>query len=118
MVPAFDARGAANAAGAIGNLVRHDDSLLEQMLREHAAERVVRVCEHALEEAAADRATSIPAYAANALFSLGTLLVHRRVREQLEASLGGAKSRIQGWQGSPGSSTAWDRYVERAVGRF
>lgn len=63
--------------------------------------------------------SEMPAYVLNCLFSLGTLLVHDSIRRVVLESNPGIVAELKGWVGAAGKrGVAWDRYVQRALGRF
>jgi len=92
--PSEDEKAQANAAGALGNLVRNGSDLCQSLLDAKAVERLLECVELSLEQDADCNAGTFETSKFSAppirvaLFSLGTMASHSKIRKHMKSNVG------------------------------
>ena len=108
----------ANAAAALGNLVRNSDALCDDLIRENALEALVAL---ATDETTGGGTTKTKggdgqSPAKIALFSLGNLCTHGACRDALVAA--GFERRVAALAEAPDADASVKKYVARIQGKI
>ena len=109
-------RTVANAAGALGNLVRNSGDLVSEMLACGAVEALLAIIARGGSTSAASTASTASTAFQISLFSLGNLAAHRECRETLQGL--GIADVMAGIQRNPSVSKSAAKYASRVLSKM